>query len=85
MATDRPPLTAERIEAIYRDEGRRAFATLVRLLADFDRAEEALYDAVHTALERWPAAARQRRGFAAHADDGHRGRQCASQFHVHQQ
>ena len=47
-------MTADRIEAIYRDEGRRAFATLVRLLGDFDRAEEALHDAFRVALERWP-------------------------------
>jgi RNA polymerase sigma-70 factor (ECF subfamily) len=46
--------TAERIEAIYREDGRAAFATLVRLLGDFDRAEEALHDAFRVALERWP-------------------------------
>jgi RNA polymerase sigma-70 factor (ECF subfamily) len=28
------------VEAIYRDESRRLFATLIRLLGDFDRAEE---------------------------------------------
>src|SRR5262245_32124619 len=44
----------ERIEAIYRDEGRKAFATLVRHLRDFDRAEEALHDAFRAALEQWP-------------------------------
>jgi RNA polymerase sigma-70 factor (ECF subfamily) len=49
------PTSADRIEAIYRDEGRRAFATLVRLLGDLDRAEEALHDAFRVALERWPA------------------------------
>jgi RNA polymerase sigma-70 factor (ECF subfamily) len=45
---------AARIDAIYRTESRRIFATLVRLLGDFDVAEEALHDAFRTALERWP-------------------------------
>jgi len=42
------------IEAIYRAESRRVFATLIRLLGDFDRAEEALHDAFRAALEQWP-------------------------------
>ena len=33
----------ETVEAVYRAESRRVFATLVRLLGDFDRAEEALH------------------------------------------
>jgi RNA polymerase sigma-70 factor (ECF subfamily) len=41
------------IEAIYRAESRRVFATLVRLLGDFDLAEEALQDAFAAALEQW--------------------------------
>ena len=41
-------------EAIYRTESRRVFATLVRLLGDFDVAEEALHDAFRAALEQWP-------------------------------
>jgi RNA polymerase sigma-70 factor (ECF subfamily) len=41
-------------EAIYRAESRRVFATLVRLLGDFDLAEEALADAFRAALEQWP-------------------------------
>ncbi|MET0442092.1 MAG: sigma-70 family RNA polymerase sigma factor, partial [Casimicrobiaceae bacterium] len=44
----------ESIAAIYRDESRRVFATLVRLLGDFDAAEEALSDAFRAALEQWP-------------------------------
>jgi RNA polymerase sigma-70 factor (ECF subfamily) len=44
----------QRVESIYRVESRRVFATLVRLLGDFDRAEEALHDAFRAALERWP-------------------------------
>jgi RNA polymerase sigma-70 factor (ECF subfamily) len=41
-------------EAVYRNESRRVFATLVRLLGDFDLAEEALHDAFRAALEQWP-------------------------------
>ena len=41
-------------EAIYRAESRRVFATLVRVLGDFDLAEEALHDAFRAALEQWP-------------------------------
>ncbi len=42
------------IDAIYRTESRRIFATLIRLLGDFDVAEEALSDAFRAALEHWP-------------------------------
>jgi len=45
----------EKVEAIYRAESRRVFATLVRLLGDFDLAEEALSDAFRAALEQWPS------------------------------
>src|SRR3989442_754800 len=41
-------------EAIYRAESRRVFATLIRLLGDFDLAEEALHDPFRAALEQWP-------------------------------
>ncbi|MEO6919410.1 MAG: RNA polymerase sigma factor [Collimonas sp.] len=47
------PLSAK-IDAIYRSESRRVFATLVRLLGDFDTAEEALQDAFKAAIEQWP-------------------------------
>jgi RNA polymerase sigma-70 factor (ECF subfamily) len=43
-----------RVDAVYRAESRRVFATLVRLLGDFDLAEEALHDAFRAALEQWP-------------------------------
>ncbi|HTK48726.1 MAG TPA: DUF6596 domain-containing protein, partial [Gemmatimonadaceae bacterium] len=43
------------IERIYRTESRRVLATLIRLLGDFDRAEEALHDAFAAALVQWPA------------------------------
>ena len=42
------------IEQIYRTESRRVLATLIRLLGDFDLAEEALHDAFVVALEKWP-------------------------------
>src|SRR5688572_9609912 len=44
-----------RVDDIYRSESRRVFATLVRLLGDFDLAEEALHDAFAAALAQWPA------------------------------
>src|SRR4051794_19302923 len=43
------------IDALYRKDSRRIFATLIRLLGDFERAEEALADAFRAALEKWPA------------------------------
>lgn len=45
----------ERLETIYRSESRRVLATLIRLLGDFDLAEEALHEAFHAALEQWPS------------------------------
>ncbi|HEY7237571.1 MAG TPA: RNA polymerase sigma factor [Burkholderiales bacterium] len=45
----------EKIEEVYRAESRRVFATLVRLLGDFDLAEEALHEAFRAALEQWPS------------------------------
>src|SRR6476619_4812105 len=47
-------LARETVEAVYRAESRRVFATLVRLLGDFDLAEEALHDAFASAVEQWP-------------------------------
>lgn len=44
----------ETVTAVYEAESRRVLATLIRLLGDFDRAEEALHDAFRAALERWP-------------------------------
>jgi RNA polymerase sigma-70 factor (ECF subfamily) len=45
-----------RLELVYRDERGRALATLIRLLGDFDLAEEALAEAFAIACESWPAA-----------------------------
>lgn len=42
------------VDAAYRAESRRVLATLIRLLGDFDLAEEALHDAFAAAVERWP-------------------------------
>ena len=42
------------LDAIYRTESGRIFATLIRLLGDFDLAEDAVHDAFVAALERWP-------------------------------
>jgi len=44
----------EAVDAIYRRDSRRVLATLIRLLGDFDLAEEALHDAFIAAVERWP-------------------------------
>jgi RNA polymerase sigma-70 factor (ECF subfamily) len=44
----------EAVSAVYVAESRRVLATLIRLLGDFDRAEEAMHDAFRAALEQWP-------------------------------
>jgi len=44
----------ESIAGLYETESRRVLATLIRLLGDFDAAEEALHDAFRAALEQWP-------------------------------
>ena len=44
----------EVIDALYASESRRVLATLIRLLGDFDRAEEAVHEAFRAALEQWP-------------------------------
>src|SRR5258708_5296193 len=41
------------VDALYRSESRRVFATLIRLLGDFDLAEEGLHEAFAAALEQW--------------------------------
>ena len=48
-------MTPTEIEKIFRDEAGRALATLIRLVGDFDLAEDALQDGFAVALERWPA------------------------------
>jgi RNA polymerase sigma-70 factor (ECF subfamily) len=49
-------MTSGDIETIFRNEAGRALATLIRLVGDFDLAEDALQDAFAAALENWPAA-----------------------------
>jgi RNA polymerase sigma-70 factor (ECF subfamily) len=44
----------ETVNAVYLSESRRVLATLIRLLGDFDVAEEAMHDAFRAALEQWP-------------------------------
>lgn len=56
MSTAPPDAAAlAAVDAIYRAESRRVFATLVRLLGDFDLAEEALHEAFASAVKQWPA------------------------------
>ena len=50
------PGNSDTIEQIYRNEFPRVLATLIRLVGDFDLAEEAAQDAFITALEKWPGA-----------------------------
>jgi RNA polymerase sigma-70 factor (ECF subfamily) len=50
----RNPMTPTEIEKIFRDEAGRALATLIRLVGDFDLAEDVLQEAFAIALERWP-------------------------------
>jgi RNA polymerase sigma-70 factor, ECF subfamily len=60
MIEDRPtpaesdPAARELVDAAYRTESRRVLATLIRLLGDFDLAEDALHDAFAAAMEQWP-------------------------------
>jgi RNA polymerase sigma-70 factor, ECF subfamily len=42
------------VDAVYRADSRRVLATLIRLLGDFERAEEALHDAFTAAMQQWP-------------------------------
>src|SRR5688572_33379787 len=43
----------EFVEQVYRSDSRQVLATLIRLLGDFDAAEEALHDAFAAAVEQW--------------------------------
>jgi RNA polymerase sigma-70 factor (ECF subfamily) len=48
-----PDAVRERIGEVYRSDSRRVLATLIRLLGDFDLAEEAMHDAFAAAVDRW--------------------------------
>jgi RNA polymerase sigma-70 factor (ECF subfamily) len=54
MSTVSAEQVRDAVDALYRTESRRVFATLVRLLGDFDLAEEALHDAFASAMKQWP-------------------------------
>src|SRR5260370_27211090 len=42
------------VDGVYRQDSRRVLATLIRLLGDFDIAEEAMHEAFAAAVEQWP-------------------------------
>jgi RNA polymerase sigma-70 factor (ECF subfamily) len=54
MKCDASATICDRIDDLYRSESRRVFASLVRLLNDFDLADEAMHEAYAAALELWP-------------------------------
>jgi RNA polymerase sigma-70 factor (ECF subfamily) len=54
MSEDATERIRGKVDAVYQAESRRVLATLIRLLGDFDTAEEALHDAFRAALEQWP-------------------------------
>ncbi len=54
MASHDPGQVRETVESVYRSDSRRVLATLIRVLGDFDLAEEALHDAFAAALKQWP-------------------------------
>jgi RNA polymerase sigma-70 factor (ECF subfamily) len=54
MAEHSAEQVRENVDSVYRSESRRIFATLIRLLGDFELAEDALHDAFSAALEQWP-------------------------------
>ncbi|HTD82283.1 MAG TPA: sigma-70 family RNA polymerase sigma factor, partial [Gemmatimonadaceae bacterium] len=53
MGDDSVTHVRDQVDALYRTESRRVLATLIRLLDDFDLAEEALHDAFAAAVEQW--------------------------------
>ncbi len=53
MGKDQSPTVHELVADVYRSESRQVLATLIRLLGDFDAAEEALHDAFAVAVEQW--------------------------------
>src|SRR5438477_8785502 len=53
MSKDKVKDVREVLDALYRSESRQVLATLIRLLGDFDAAEEALHDAFAVAVEQW--------------------------------
>ncbi len=56
MVLDTPTNIQHMVEHIYRTESRRVLASLIRILGDFERAEEAMQEAFAVAVEQWPQA-----------------------------
>jgi RNA polymerase sigma-70 factor, ECF subfamily len=54
MSDEAVKLARDRVEDVYRSESRHVLATLIRLLGDFDTAEESLHEAFAAAMEQWP-------------------------------
>src|SRR5574342_1232207 len=54
MSEDAAARARDMVESVYRADSRRVLATLIRLLGDFDLAEEALHEAFAAALQQWP-------------------------------
>ena len=54
MSADTTTEARLKVDEIYRAESRQVLATLIRLLGDFDAAEEALQEAFAVAMEQWP-------------------------------
>jgi len=54
MSGDAAEQARAAVEAVYRADSRRVFATLIRLLGDFELAEEGVHDAFAAAVEQWP-------------------------------
>src|SRR5215471_3656859 len=54
MAATSSEQVRQAVDAVYRSDSRRVLATLIRLLGDFDLAEEALHEAFAAAVEQWP-------------------------------
>jgi RNA polymerase sigma-70 factor, ECF subfamily len=54
MQQDAAERARETVEAVYRSDSRRVLTTLIRLLGDFELAEDALHDAFAAAVEQWP-------------------------------
>ncbi|MBD0316768.1 MAG: sigma-70 family RNA polymerase sigma factor, partial [Nitrospiraceae bacterium] len=53
MSADATERVRETVDSVYRSESRQVLATLIRLLGDFDAAEEALHDAFAVAVDQW--------------------------------
>jgi RNA polymerase sigma-70 factor (ECF subfamily) len=60
-----PEQIRELLDSLYRVDSGRILATLIRLLGDFDLAEEAMHEAFAAALSLWPQS-----GYPAHHDPG---------------